>query len=84
MQPYIHRIGPIVKKALDEGKTVLSEAAQGTLLDLEQGTYPYVTSSCTTAAGVFSGLGIGDSTSRSSGRCDQILPDARRVRTFPD
>jgi adenylosuccinate synthase len=59
MQPYIRRIGPIVKKALDAGKTVLSEAAQGTLLDLEQGTYPFVTSSCTTAAGVFSGLGLG-------------------------
>ena len=59
MQPYIHRIGPIVKTALDKGKTVLSEAAQGTLLDLEQGTYPFVTSSCTTAAGVFSGLGLG-------------------------
>ena len=59
MQPYIRRIGPIVKTALDTGKTVLSEAAQGTLLDLEQGTYPFVTSSCTTAAGVFSGLGLG-------------------------
>jgi adenylosuccinate synthase len=59
MQPYVRRIGPIVKKALDAGKTVLSEAAQGTLLDLEQGSYPFVTSSCTTAAGVFSGLGLG-------------------------
>ena len=59
LQPYIRRIGPIVKSALDQGKTVLSEAAQGTLLDLEQGSYPYVTSSCTTAAGVFSGLGLG-------------------------
>ena len=48
-----------MKSALDTGKTVLSEAAQGTLLDLEQGSYPYVTSSCTTAAGVFSGLGLG-------------------------
>lgn len=57
--PYIRRIGPIVKAALDQGKTVLSEAAQGTLLDLEQGSYPYVTSSCTTSAGVFSGLGLG-------------------------
>jgi adenylosuccinate synthase len=59
MQPYIRRIGSLVKKALDADKTVLSEAAQGTLLDLEQGTYPFVTSSCTTAAGVFSGLGLG-------------------------
>lgn len=59
LRPYIRRIGPIVKKALDDGKTVLSEGAQGTLLDVEQGTYPFVTSSCTTAAGVFSGLGLG-------------------------
>jgi adenylosuccinate synthase len=59
LQPYIRRIGPLVKSALDQGQTVLSEGAQGTLLDLEQGSYPFVTSSCTTAAGVFSGLGIG-------------------------
>jgi adenylosuccinate synthase len=59
LAPYIQRIGPLVNAALDQGKTVLSEAAQGTLLDLEQGSYPFVTSSCTTAAGVFSGLGLG-------------------------
>jgi adenylosuccinate synthase len=59
MRPYIHRIGPLVQAALDAGHTVLAEGAQGTLLDVEQGTYPFVTSSCTTSAGVFSGLGIG-------------------------
>lgn len=59
LRPYIRRIGPLVQNALSEGKTVLAEGAQGTLLDLEQGTYPYVTSSCTTSAGVFSGLGLG-------------------------
>lgn len=59
MRPYIRRIGPLIKKALDEGKTILAEGAQGTLLDVEQGTYPFVTSSCTTSAGVFSGLGVG-------------------------
>ena len=59
LQPYIRRIGPMVRSAMDQGQTVLSEGAQGTLLDLEQGSYPFVTSSCTTAAGVFSGLGIG-------------------------
>ena len=64
LRPYIRRIGPLVQKALDEGKTILAEGAQGTLLDLEQGTYPYVTSSCTTSAGVFSGLGMGMGTTR--------------------
>ncbi len=59
LRPYIRRIGPLVQAALKDGKTVLAEGAQGTLLDLEQGTYPYVTSSCTTATGVFSGLGLG-------------------------
>ena len=59
MRPYIRRIGPLIQSALDKGRTILAEGAQGTLLDVEQGTYPYVTSSCTTAAGVFSGLGLG-------------------------
>jgi adenylosuccinate synthase len=59
MRPYIQRIGPLVQSALNSGKTILAEGAQGTLLDVEQGTYPYVTSSCTTSAGVFSGLGLG-------------------------
>jgi adenylosuccinate synthase len=59
LRPYIRRIGPAVQAALDEGKIVLAEGAQGTLLDVEQGTYPFVTSSCTSATGVFSGLGIG-------------------------
>ena len=59
MRPYIRRIGPLLQQALDEDKTILAEGAQGTLLDVEQGTYPFVTSSCTTSAGVFSGLGLG-------------------------
>ncbi len=59
LRPYIKRIGPEVQTALRNGKSVLAEGAQGTLLDVEQGTYPFVTSSCTTAPGVFSGLGIG-------------------------
>jgi adenylosuccinate synthase len=46
------------KKALTEGKKVLAEGAQGTLLDINFGTYPYVTSSTTMAAGVSIGLGI--------------------------
>jgi adenylosuccinate synthase len=45
-------------KALKEGKKILAEGAQGSLLDINFGTYPYVTSSTTTAAGVSIGLGI--------------------------
>ncbi len=64
IRPYIRRIGPLVQGALNAGKTVLAEGAQGTLLDVEQGTYPYVTSSCTTAAGIYSGLGLGVQSAR--------------------
>jgi adenylosuccinate synthase len=46
-------------QALKSGRTVLAEAAQGTLLDLDFGTYPFVTSSSTTASGALAGLGLG-------------------------
>jgi adenylosuccinate synthase len=45
--------------ALSSGKTVLAEGAQGTLLDVDFGSYPYVTSSTTTAPGALTGLGLG-------------------------
>jgi adenylosuccinate synthase len=47
-----------LNRCLDEGKTVMAEGAQGTLLDVDFGSYPFVTSSSTIAAGVCSGLGI--------------------------
>ncbi|MCP4550475.1 MAG: adenylosuccinate synthase [Bacteroidetes bacterium] len=47
-----------INKALQDGKSILAEGAQGTLLDLEFGSYPFVTSSNTITAGVCSGLGI--------------------------
>ncbi|AZB09839.1 adenylosuccinate synthase [Chryseobacterium sp. G0162] len=47
-----------LNKALTEGKTVLGEGSQATLLDIDHGTYPYVTSSSTIASGACSGLGI--------------------------
>ena len=43
---------------LDDNKTILAEGAQGSLLDIDFGTYPYVTSSNTTAAGACTGLGV--------------------------
>ena len=46
-------------KWISEKKSILFEGAQGTLLDIDHGTYPYVTSSSTTAGGVSTGLGIG-------------------------
>jgi len=47
-----------INKALAEGKSILAEGAQGSLLDIDFGSYPYVTSSNTITAGVCSGLGI--------------------------
>ena len=47
-----------LNKALKEGKSILAEGAQGSLLDVDFGTYPFVTSSTTTAAGACTGLGI--------------------------
>jgi adenylosuccinate synthase len=48
----------ILRQSLRENKKVLAEGAQGSLLDLDFGTFPFVTSSTTTAGGIFSGLGI--------------------------
>ena len=47
-----------LNNAIKEGKTILAEGAQGSLLDIDFGTYPFVTSSNTTAAGACTGLGI--------------------------
>jgi adenylosuccinate synthase len=49
----------VLNRALDEGKTVLLEGAQATLLDVDHGTYPFVTSSSPTAGGACAGSGIG-------------------------
>ena len=50
-----------INKSLDEGKRVLAEGAQGSLLDVDFGSYPFVTSSSTVAAGACSGLGVAPS-----------------------
>jgi len=47
-----------INQLLDDGKKILAEGAQGTLLDVDFGTYPYVTSSNTTSAGACTGLGV--------------------------
>jgi adenylosuccinate synthase len=49
----------IINEKLDEGRNVLFEGAQGTLLDVDHGTYPFVTSSNAVAGGVCTGLGVG-------------------------
>lgn len=56
--PFITDTTQMMWKILDEGKKVLLEGAQGTMLDIDHGTYPYVTSSTTVSAGACAGLGI--------------------------
>merc|ERR1711879_123185 len=58
LEPFIANTTNMVWKALDENKKILLEGAQGTLLDIDHGTYPYVTSSSTVSAGACTGLGI--------------------------
>jgi len=59
LAPYIDDAGAVIRHALDGQETVLAEGAQGTLLDLDAGTYPFVTSSYPTAGGALIGMGIG-------------------------
>ena len=59
LRPYITDTSALVWEALRKGSAVLAEGAQGTLLDIDHGTYPFVTSSSPTAPGVLPGLGIG-------------------------
>ena len=56
--PYIGPTGEFINHSLDNGGNVVLEGAQGVLLDLDHGTYPYVTSSNPTIGGVITGLGI--------------------------
>ncbi len=58
LSPYITDTTQLIWRVLDEDKRVLLEGAQGTMLDIDHGTYPYVTSSTTISAGACSGLGI--------------------------
>jgi adenylosuccinate synthase len=59
LRPYVGDVSFLVNKALDQNKRVLFEGAQGTLLDVDHGTYPYVTSSNPIAGGACTGAGIG-------------------------
>ncbi len=67
LAPYIADTSLLVDRALRDGKRVLFEGAQGTLLDLDHGTYPFVTSSSPIAAGAAVSFGIGPN------RIDEVL-----------
>lgn len=59
LAPHLVESSPFLNEALEAGKVVLAEGAQGTMLDLDHGTYPFVTSSAPTAGGALTGLGVG-------------------------
>ena len=67
LEPYVDHTGRILDEALKEGKSVLFEGAQGTFLDIDHGTYPYVTSSNCVAGAVCTGSGVGPT------RIDRVL-----------
>ena len=67
LAPYITDTFSYTDKALKENKKILFEGAQGVLLDIDYGSYPYVTSSSTGAAGIYTGAGI------SSGKIDEKI-----------
>jgi len=57
--PYLGDVSELLDERMKQGENVLFEGAQGTLLDLDHGTYPFVTSSSSTAGGAATGLGVG-------------------------
>ena len=59
INPYVRDVSVFLNKAIKEGKNILFEGAQGALLDVDHGTYPYVTSSNTVAGSACVGSGIG-------------------------
>ncbi len=58
LSSYIRPTEPLIYQAMDQGQNIILEGAQGALLDLDHGTYPYVTSSYPTIGGACIGLGI--------------------------
>jgi adenylosuccinate synthase len=59
MKPWVTDVSLFLDRARAEGRAIMFEGAQGTLLDIDHGTYPYVTSSNATIGGVCTGLGVG-------------------------
>ncbi|HRA51172.1 adenylosuccinate synthase, partial [Actinotalea sp.] len=59
LRPMVADTALVLNQALDAGKTVLFEAGQATMLDVDHGTYPFVTSSSATAGGACTGSGVG-------------------------
>ncbi|CAH0121338.1 Adenylosuccinate synthetase [Paenibacillus sp. CECT 9249] len=75
LRPYVTDTSVVLNDAIDEGRKVLFEGAQGVMLDIDQGTYPFVTSSNPTAGGVCIGSGVGPS------KINQVIGVAKAYTT---
>ncbi|WP_159806929.1 adenylosuccinate synthase [Cellulomonas citrea] len=75
LRPYVADTPRVLNDALDAGKTLVFEAGQATMLDIDHGTYPFVTSSSATAGGACTGSGIGPT------RIDRVVAVAKAYTT---
>jgi adenylosuccinate synthase len=75
IDPFVKDVSVYLNDAIDAGKSILFEGAQGTLLDVDHGTYPFVTSSNTTAGGACTGSGIGPT------KIDEVIGVAKAYTT---
>jgi adenylosuccinate synthase len=75
LSEYFLDTGEFLNRAIDDGKSVLFEGAQGTLLDVDHGTYPFVTASNATAGGACTGTGVGPT------RIDGVIGIAKAYTT---
>jgi adenylosuccinate synthase len=83
LKPYVADVSIELDAAMKAGKTVLVEGAQGTLLDVHFGTYPFVTSSSTTAPGALTGLGLGLGAAQGAGVIGVVKSFQTRVGSGP-
>ena len=81
LRPYVGNGVTLVHNALKDGKRIMFEGAQGAMLDIDHGTFPYVTSSTTVAGGVCAGAGVGPSVVR--GVAGIVKAYCTRVGTGP-
>ena len=75
LRPYVADTPQFLNRSLDEGKTLVFEAGQATMLDVDHGTYPFVTSSACTAGGACTGSGVGPT------RLDRVVAVAKAYTT---
>ncbi len=75
LRPYIQNTTHLLKGVIQSGESILFEGAQGAMLDIDHGTYPFVTSSNTTVGGIFTGLGV------PPGYLDKVIGIAKAYTT---